>query len=483
MSTFSETAQRPPRQIASYPVGASMLHEGLLRHPDSRSESMMTRRGWWLLILNLLIPGSAQAAAGNRRLARIGLAATLTMWVLVVLVAATGLLWRQLFIQLTLNWFVLTLMQILLVGYALLWVVLTVNTVVLIRLVKVRPAARLGIALLAALALVVTSGGVAVAAGYAGTVRQSLSAVFGESAAIVPPSDGYYNILLLGADSGAGRDSMRYDSISVVSINAETGATLITGIPRDMENVPFSPGPMAERYPEGHEGFDDPACGWGSGINQLRTEVELCRAHLNLYPDAEANGSEPGIEATKDAAEGVLGIEIPYYVFIDMDGFAALIDALGGVEIDVAQRLPEGGGPAWEGQPAEEWATGWIEAGPQRMDGATAQWYARSRYTTSDWDRMGRQRILQQAVFDQFTPQVVLTRFNDIAEAGTQLVKTDLPQSLVIPLADLAVKAKAQPVATLELIPPDFDPEDPNFARIQSTVKGLLHPATDEPEQ
>ena len=42
------------------------------------------------------------------------------------------------------------------------------------------------------------------------------------------------------------------------------------------------------------------------------------------------------------------GIEIPYYVFIDMHGFASLVDALGGVDITVAERLPEGGGPAYE---------------------------------------------------------------------------------------------------------------------------------------
>ena len=83
----------------------------------------------------------------------------------------------------------------------------------------------------------------------------------------------------------------------------------------------------------------------GSGINQLRTEVEVCRDGDELYPDAAAKGSEPGIEATKDAAEGALGIEIPYYVFLDMHGFAALIDSLGGVDITVEERLPEGRRP------------------------------------------------------------------------------------------------------------------------------------------
>jgi LCP family protein required for cell wall assembly len=276
---------------------------------------------------------------------------------------------------------------------------------------------------------------------------------------------------------------MRFDSISVVSVNAQTGATTITGIPRDMPHFPFSEGPMRDRYPDGHEGFSDPSCGWGSGINQLRTEVEVCQDGAELYPDAESNGSAPGIEATKDAAEGILGIEIPYYVFIDMHGFASLVDALGGVEITVAERLPKGGGPSYTGQPVEEWAIGWIEPGTQRMDGDTAQWYARSRYTTSDFDRMERQRELQAAILAQFTPQVVLTRFQDVAAAGADIVQTDLPQSLIPTLVDLAMKAKEQPVQTLELTPAGgIDEFDPDYAYIAELIQTTLHPPTETPE-
>jgi LCP family protein required for cell wall assembly len=275
---------------------------------------------------------------------------------------------------------------------------------------------------------------------------------------------------------------MRFDSISVVSVNADTGAVTITGIPRDMPNVPFSEGPMRDRYPNGHQGHADPNCGWGSGINQLRTEVEVCQDGDALYPDARANGSAPAIEATKDAAEGVLGIEIPYYVFLDMHGFAALIDALGGVDITVEQRLPKGGGPSYQGQPAEEWAIGWIEAGPQHMDGDTAQWYARSRYTTSDFDRMKRQRQLQQAILEQFTPQTVLTRFQDVATAGAAIVQTDLPQSLLPYFVELALKAKEQPVTTIELTPEGgIDEHEPDFAYIQELVRNALHPPSPSP--
>ena len=471
----------PPRPAPAR-IPAKVVEDRPLRYPDTGSREVMTRRGWWLVLLNFLLPGSAQAVAGNRRLGKIGLGSSLAMWVLLILGMLTALLWQQVFLTIVTNWFALLLIQGLLIAYAVLWLVLTVDTLRLVRLVKTGAVARFGILGLALALLVAASGGAAYASQSVGAARDALGAIFGASGPSVPPSDGYYNILLLGADSGEGRDSMRFDSISVVSVNATTGATTITGIPRDMPDVPFSAGPMQDKYPDGHTGFANSSCGWGSGINQLRTEVEVCQDGSALYPDAFANGSEPGIEATKDAAEGILGIEVPYYVFVDMHGFAALVDALGGVDITVAERLPEGGGPSYGGQSAEEWASGWIEAGPQTMDGDTAQWYARSRYTTSDFDRMKRQRQLQEAILAQFTPQIVLTRFQDVAAAGQDLIQTDLPQSLLPFLAELAMKAKEEPVTTIELTPEGgIDEYEPDFAYIQQLVQQTLHPPTPTP--
>jgi len=476
----------PPRPRSR----AAVVETRPLRRPDLGSPQVMTRRGWWLVVLNFVLPGSAQVLAGNRRLGRLGLGATLALWVALVVVGLAALLWPSgLFAVVTgtaipdplawFRWVPLTLVQLLAVAYLVLWVVLTIDTLRLVRLVRTGRFARFGIAIVSVAMLVVSGSGAAWAAQTAGTTRDTLASIFGESAAVVPPSDGYYNILLLGADSGEGRDSMRFDSISVVSINATTGATTITGIPRDMPHFPFAPGPMQDKYPDGHTGHADATCGWGSGINQLRTEVEVCQDGSKLYPDADAKGSSPGIEATKDAAEGILGIQIPYYVLIDMDGFAALVDALGGVDITVDERLPEGG-PHYDGQPVNDWAIGWIEPGAQHMNGDTAQWYARSRYTTSDFDRMRRQRQLQEAILAQFTPQNVLTHFQDVAAAGRNILETDLPQGLIAPtLVDLALKAKQQPVQTIELTPANgVDENHPDFAQVQQMVRDKLHPPT-----
>jgi LCP family protein required for cell wall assembly len=213
--------------------------------------------------------------------------------------------------------------------------------------------------------------------------------------------------------------------------------------------------------------------------------VSVCREDRgeSLYPEAAASGSSPEVEATKDAVEGILGIRIPYYVFVDMNGFAQVVNALGGVKVTVTERLPKGGPPPGSGaHDVDSWAIGWIEPGEQIMDGDTAQWYARSRYTTSDWDRMQRQRQLQVAILNQFTPQNVLTRFNEVAAAGTALVKTDLPQDKLPEFFDLMLKAKEQPVTSIELTPANgVDEWEPDYAYVQQMIQNALHPPSATP--
>ncbi len=71
---------------------APMIEARPLRNPDASSVEVMTRRGWWLVVLNFLLPGSAQVLAGNRRLGRFGLGATLVMWTVLVLSGLFALL-------------------------------------------------------------------------------------------------------------------------------------------------------------------------------------------------------------------------------------------------------------------------------------------------------------------------------------------------------------------------------------------------------
>lgn len=443
-----------------------------LRHPDVRSSSFMTRRAWWLLTGNFLIPGSAQVLAGNRRLGRLGLGFTLGLWtallvaLLLYFVFPTGLY--------TLATFDLSMLvlQAALVVYGAVWAVLTLDTLRLIRVVRVRPKVR-GVLAFATVALLAVSIGSTVYGTYiVGVSRGTLSSIFG-GGAIEQPVDGRYNIMLLGGDAGEDREGLRPDSISVVSIDASSGAATIIGVTREFHDVPFPEGsPMNEIYPDGYL--------WGTcdvsdcKLNSIYTEVEL--KHPELYPDAVAKGSEPGIEAMRDAVEGVLDLPIQYYALIDMEGFAQLIDALGGIDIDYEadEPLPLGGDLDENGDLYG--VNQWIEPGPWHFNGEQALAYARSRVTTDDYARMNRQRQVQEALVKQFEPANVLSKFQDVAEAGTQVIKTDVPQGMLGYFVQLGLKTKSQPIETIELAPPEVDPEDPDFDVVHSLVQEGLFP-------
>jgi LCP family protein required for cell wall assembly len=446
-----------------------------IRFPDLASRTVMTRRAWWLVALNFLIPGSPQVLAGSRRLGRFGLGATLTLWFLAIVALVAWLLWPVVLYTVMSTTITLWILAAVLVFYAALWVVLTFDTLRLVRLVKTAPSARAWVAALAVVVMAALSGTAAYGAYVATTASGFLSSVF-VAGPSEPPIDGKYNFLLLGGDAGPDRDGLRPDSITVVSVDAATGQAVTIGLPRNMVDVPFDEGsPLAEVYPEGYgaiDGCEVDVC----MLNSIYTEVELMSPEM--YPDAVAQGSEPGIEAMRDAAEGITGLPIQYYVLIDMQGFLELIDALGGVTINVPEDVPIH---------ADETFTTvaeWIPAGEQHLDGYHALWYARSRHGTSDYDRMERQRQIQQAVLAQFNPANVLSKFQEIAAAGSQVVKTDIPQGMLGYFVDLASKTKELPITDLELTPTnDVDPEDPDYEYIRQLVTGAVFPPTEEPTE
>lgn len=440
-----------------------------IRYPDAGSAPVMTKRAWWLVVLNTLLPGSAQVLAGNRRLGRFGLRITLTVLMLGLAAGTAYLLWPQVVLTVFTNSIGLWAAALGLAFLAVVWAILGIDTIRLARLVRAAPRARPLIAGLATVLLVLTSGTAAYGAYVATTASGFLSSVFSAGPS-EPPVDGRYNILLLGGDAGPGRDGLRPDSISVVSIDATTGQATMIGLPRDLENVPFpADSPLADIYPEGYgaiDGCDVSAC----MLNSIYTEMELKRPEL--YPDAVAQGSSPGIEAMRDAAQGVTGLTVQYYVLIDMQGFTDLIDALGGVDINVKERLPIGGDEAFNN------VDGWVEPGQQHMDGYTALWYGRARHGTSDYDRMARQRVLQGAILKQFNPANVLTKFQAVAQAGAQVVKTDVPQGMLGYFVDLASKTRKLPINSVELVPEnDVNPLDPDYDYIRELINTALAPA------
>ena len=87
---------------------------------------------------------------------------------------------------------------------------------------------------------------------------------------------------------------------------------------------------------------------------------------------------------------------------------------------------------------------------------------------------MARQKCVMNAMLHQISPQTVLTNFEKIAKASSQMVSTDIPASEVDRFMELALKAKGQPVATLSLVPPLIDTGHPDIGLIKRKVRATI---------
>jgi LCP family protein required for cell wall assembly len=222
---------------------------------------------------------------------------------------------------------------------------------------------------------------------------------------------------------------------------------------------------MRQIYPDGYD------CGNECLINAINTEVT--NEHQDLYPGV----ADPGAQATLEAVSGSLGIKVQAYVLVDMEGFSKLIDAMGGIRIKAGGWVPMSGPMVDEANGIHGMPEGWIPAGEQHLDGYHALWYGRSREFVDDYSRIQRQQCVQQAMLKQLDPATLLSKFQDIAEAGTKVVDSNISASQLGSFVDLAVKAKGQDVARLTIGPPDFDASFstvPDFGIIHDKVRQLL---------
>ncbi|MEE1619941.1 LCP family protein [Zafaria sp. Z1313] len=435
-----------------------------VRHPESASAPVRTKRAWVLLLLTVLVPGGAQLVAGSKRLGRRALRVTLTCWFLLLAVAAVAVLNRSILIELLARPAVQLVLVVVLGLLAVGWLVLFINTLAIIRPRLLAPGMRGIVAGASVVAVLATSGVLGYGAFVLNTGRGTIQNVFASGPAF-DPVDGRYNIMLLGGDAGANRVGLRPDTMSLFSIDAATGKTAVISFPRNFQRAPFPAGsPLHDVYPEGF------SCGDECILNALYPTVE--NEHADVFPA----GSNAGAEAMMDAAEGITGLKVQGYVLVDMAGFEQFIDAMGGVTVD------SGGWVPYRGAPRDDTfvRTRWFAPGELKLDGQDALWFARSRYFTTDYHRIRRQQCLQQAMINQFNPQTVLTRFTDIMSAGEELVETNIPQDQLGSFLNLADKARKSPFERLTLGAPDFGTSAerfstfPDFDRIHTRVDALL---------
>ncbi|MET9313020.1 LCP family protein [Kribbella sp. NPDC003505] len=286
------------------------------------------------------------------------------------------------------------------------------------------------------------------------------------------------NLLLLGADDGVGRTGVRTDTVIVASIDTKTGDTALISLSRNWMRMPFpEDSPLHKAYPDG---FWDPNLG-----NVEQPEYYLDAMYENVpkaHPGILGQTDNEGADVVKLAASAALGLDIDYYMQVNLAGFRQIIDALGGITVNVNYRVPIGGDyGAGPGSNSEKKPSGYIEPGPnQKLDGYHALWFARGRYGLSDPSRQERQRCTIHALVNSANPQTLVTSYQQIAKAGKELLRTDIPQDILGAFIQLALKVKNAKVTNIDLDKTKNFPtgKNPDYEAMREIIQKAIAPKT-----
>jgi polyisoprenyl-teichoic acid--peptidoglycan teichoic acid transferase len=222
------------------------------------------------------------------------------------------------------------------------------------------------------------------------------------------------NILVLGLDRRVsdGDIPTRTDSIFVVTVDPATKSAGILGIPRDL--LVEIPHPAGYTYEE-------------------RVNAVYVIGEQTDYPGG-------GIELMKEVLDSNFGIPVDKYVMVDFDGFERIVEALGGIEVDVPEYLydPRYSHTELPGDyhPQE------FFPGRQQMDGQTALAYARIRFTTDDLDRVQRQQRVIFAAIEKAKSGNFLGRAPQLWREYRNAIETDINDALIPGYALLADDVK-----------------------------------------
>ncbi len=205
--------------------------------------------------------------------------------------------------------------------------------------------------------------------------------------------DGQVNIMILGSDFRPGGGS-RTDVIMLASVNTKKGTVSVISFPRDV--YVFVP---------------------GRGMDRLNTPYAY-----------------EGFPLLADTMEYNFGVRPDHYMITNFYGFKAIVDTLGGINVYVGAYLRDKCDlPVrdWEGYCS-------ISSGATWMDGETALWYVRSRYTTSDLDRTRREQEVMDAFFRRLMSLNAVARAPELYRLFISSVETDLGIDDLLPMVGIA---------------------------------------------
>lgn len=197
-----------------------------------------------------------------------------------------------------------------------------------------------------------------------------------------------FTILITGNDSfGALDEVSRSDVNMIVTINPLTSTILMTSIPRDAFVT---------------EVCDDYACNYG---------VEDKLTHTGIY----------GADTTKDTLENLLDIDINYIFRVNFSSMIDIVDALGGIDIDVAE------GMAVSRFYSDSTLEG-VHEGQNHLNGKRALAYSRERkaYLDGDVQRARNQQQVLQAMFKKASSPEIITKYSNILKAVGKAFDTNM---------------------------------------------------------
>jgi len=270
-------------------------------------------------------------------------------------------------------------------------------------------------------------------------------------------SDGRFDLLLLGSDAGADRWSRRMDVMLLVEIDVASGKVAMIGLPRNLQNAPFPPGPARDAV----------SCGCMTGLlNEMYVEATF--THPSRWP---GTGAVKGIGAVRSMIEQLTGRPVDAVLVADLWGVIKVVDAMGGLDINIPAAVHDGNYP----DPVLGDIVLDIPAGHQHLDGRMALAYARSRHQDSDYGRMARQQTELLALRGQIGPATV---FNAPAlfNAAKGFAWTDLPREALPSLADLFDRAAHASVKQLRIVPSRYSSwlTPAEVTRIRTDIAALL---------
>ncbi len=246
-----------------------------------------------------------------------------------------------------------------------------------------------------------------------------------------PPADtnGHTNVLLLGVGDKRHSGANLTDTMIVASIDPATKSAVLISIPRDLALVDEK--------------------GFTSGrINGLYATAKMSAGRQKGM--TETGASLLAMESVRADMEELLGISLQGLAKMDFTGFETVIDEVGGVQIDVTDRLIDYTYPLKEG------VTGTIEfqTGSQLMSGERALQYARSRHSTSDFDRSRRQQQILSALTKKVKDQNIIDNVELISSLRESLknhFETTFTDKELIGLAAIVATIPQDHIKTMSL--------------------------------